>query len=101
MAIMTGLMLAGLLATGEAPDMRVESRGLDLARPGEALVLAERIRTASRDWCAAYRVVLTPDQVGDPRVCEAEMRRRASHALPMAQRILFIRAGGQRALNRP
>lgn len=100
MAIMTGLILAGLLTTG-APDMHVASRGLNLSRPGDAAILADRIRTASRDWCAEHRAILTPDQVGDPRVCETEMRRRASATLPMRQRVMFVRAGGQRALNRP
>jgi len=99
MATITGLMMAGLLATGGAPDMYVDARGLSMARPGDALVLAERIRSASGAWCATHRAVLTPDHIGDPRVCEREMKRRAIHQVPWAERLLFVRAGGQRALN--
>jgi UrcA family protein len=101
MSLMTELMLAAALVAGGAPDMRVEAQGLNMARPGEALILAERIRVASRDWCALHRAVLTPDSIGDPSVCEREMRRRASHALPWPHRVQFVRAGGQTALNRP
>ena len=101
MSLMLELMLAGALAAGGAPDMHVDTQGLHMARPGEALILAGRIRVASRDWCAAHRAVLTPDSVGDPLVCEREMRRRAYAALPQPHRINFVRAGGQTALNRP
>jgi len=96
-----GLMLAGALLGGPAPDMRVEAQGLNMARAGDPMILAGRIRAASRDWCAAHRAFLTPDSVGDLRVCEREMRRRASNAIPWSQRLAFVRAGGQTALNRP
>ncbi|GAW42361.1 hypothetical protein SH203_02777 [Brevundimonas sp. SH203] len=101
MSLMFAAALAGALFAGEAPDMHVDARGLNMARPGEALILAGRIRVASRDWCALHRAVLTPDSLGDPRVCEREMRRRAYVALPRPQRGDFVRAGGQTALNRP
>lgn len=98
---MLGLMLAVALLAGDAPDMRVDAQGLHMARPGEALILAGRIRAASHEWCAVHRAVLTPDAVGDPLVCEREMRRRAYSAMPQTHRINFVRAGGQTALNRP
>ncbi|WP_135194300.1 hypothetical protein [Brevundimonas intermedia] len=98
---MLGPMLAAALLAGDAPDMRVDAQGLHMARPGEALILAGRIRVASHEWCAAHRAVLTPDAVGDPLVCEREMRRRAYNALPQPHRTHFVRAGGQTALNRP
>ncbi|TFW11807.1 hypothetical protein EGY25_06975 [Brevundimonas intermedia] len=99
--MMLGPMLAAALLAGDAPDMRVDAQGLHMARPGEALILAGRIRVASHEWCAAHRAVLTPDAVGDPLVCEREMRRRAYNALPQPHRTHFVRAGGQTALNRP
>jgi UrcA family protein len=100
MGLMLGIMLSGVLLTGDAPDMHIDATGLNMARPGEAMILAGRIRVASREWCAAYRQILTPDAAGDSLVCEREMRRRASAALPKSQRIAFVRAGGQTALNR-
>ena len=98
---MLGLMLAAALLAGDAPDMRVDAQGLHMARRDEALILAGRIRVASHEWCAAHRAVLTPDSVGDPLVCEREMRRRAYNAMPQPHRTNFVRAGGQTALNRP
>ncbi|VXB88326.1 conserved hypothetical protein [Brevundimonas sp. G8] len=100
MGVMLELMVAGALLAGEAPDMHVDAQGLQMARPGDALMLAGRIRVASRDWCAAHRAFLTPNSVGDPLVCEREMRRRAYNALPRSSRLDFVRAGGQTALNR-
>lgn len=100
MGLMLELMLAGALLAGEAPDMHVDAQGLQMARPGDALMLAGRIRGASRDWCAAHRAFLTPNSVGDPLVCEREMRRRAYNALPWSSRLNFVRAGGRTALNR-
>ena len=100
MGRMLELVLAGALLTGEAPDMHVDAQGLQMTRPGDALILAGRIRVASRDWCAAHRAFLTPNSVGDPRVCEREMRRRAYNTLPRSNRLDFVRAGGQTALNR-
>nr|WP_316628878.1 UrcA family protein [uncultured Brevundimonas sp.] len=101
MSLMVAAALAGALLAGDAPDMHVDAHGLNTARPGEAMILAGRIRAASRDWCAVHRAVLTPDSIGDARVCEREMRRRAYVALPRVQRVHFVRAGGQTALNRP
>ena len=98
---MLGLMLAAALLAGDAPDMRFDGQGLHMARPGEALILAGRIRAASHEWCAVHRAGLTPDSVGDPLVCEREMRRRAYNAMPQPHRTNFVRAGGQTALNRP
>ena len=100
MGLMIAAALAAALAAGQAPDMYVNAEGLNMARPGEAMILAGRIRTASRDWCAVHRAVLTPDSLGDASVCEREMRRRAYVALPRPQRMHFVRAGGQTALNR-
>lgn len=100
MGLMLELVLAGALLTSEAPDMHVDAQGLQMTRPGDALILAGRIRVASRDWCAAHRAFLTPNSVGDPRVCEREMRRRAYNTLPRSNRLDFVRAGGQTALNR-
>ena len=101
MSALVGMMIAGLLATGTAPDMRVDARDLAMDRPGHALALAERIQQASRSWCARYRSLLTPNDVGMPSVCEHEMKRRAFYQLPRAQRRLFVQAGGRRTLNRP
>ncbi|WP_292078221.1 MULTISPECIES: UrcA family protein [Brevundimonas] len=84
MGLMIAAALAAALAAGEAPDMHVDAEGLNMARPGEAMILAGRIRAASRDWCAVHRAVLTPDSLGDAS----------------AQRMHFVRAGGQTALNR-
>lgn len=98
---MLGVILAGALLAGAAPDMRVDAHDLRMARPGEALILAGRIRVASHEWCAVHRAVLTPDSLGDPLVCEREMRRRAYNAMPQTHRTKFVRAGGQTALNRP
>lgn len=101
MSALMGMMMAGLLATGTAPDMWVDAGDLAMARPGDAAVLAERIQAASRSWCARYRSLLTPNDVGMPSVCEHEMKRRAFYQLPRAQRRLFVQAGGRRTLNRP
>lgn len=98
---LAGMMMAGLLASGGAPDMRVTLEGLDLARPEGAQAAAGRIRSASRDWCAAHRGFLTPDALGAPQVCEQEMRRRAYRQIPPVERRLFVRAGGHRALTQP
>lgn len=98
---LAGMMMAGLLASGGAPDMRLTLEGLDLARPEGAQAAARRIRAASRDWCAVHRRVLTPDALGAPQVCEREMRRRAYREIPPVERRLFVRAGGRRALNQP
>ena len=98
---MLGLMLAAALLAGGAPDMRVDAQGLHMARPDEALILAGPIRAASHEWCAAHRSLLTPNSLGDPLVCEREMRRRAYNAMPQPHRTNFVRAGGQTALNRP
>jgi hypothetical protein len=91
---MTGLMglmlAAAVLAPGGAPSM---------GRTGDAAVLADRIQTASRDWCAQHRAVLTPGDLGLPQVCEREMRRRAYYQLPASERRLFVKAGGRRLLN--
>lgn len=100
MGLMIAAALAAALAAGQAPDMHVDAEGLNMARPGEAMILAGRIRAASHDWCAVHRAVLTPDSLGDASVCEREMRRRAYIALPRPQRVHFVRAGGQTALNR-
>ena len=99
MSALLGIMIAGLLATGTAPEMRVDARDLAMARPGDAAVLAQRIQAASRTWCARYRGVLTPNDMGMPSVCEREMKRRAFYQLPREQRRLFVLAGGRRALN--
>ena len=101
MSLIAGLTLATTLLAGPAPDMSVQAQGLNLARRDEALILAQRIRVASRDWCALNRAFLTPDSIGDPRVCEQEMRRRAVNAIPRTHRVDFVRAGGRTALNRP
>ncbi|WP_428153347.1 hypothetical protein [Brevundimonas sp.] len=100
MGLMLELMVAGALVAGAAPDMHIDAQGLQMARPGDALMLAGRIRVASRDWCAAHRAFLTPNSVGDPLVCEREMRRRAYNALTRSNRLEFVRAGGRTALNR-
>ncbi|MED5538187.1 MAG: UrcA family protein [Pseudomonadota bacterium] len=101
--MMTGLMglmlAAAVLAPGGAPDMRVDAKGLSMGRTGDAAVLADRIQTASRDWCAQHRAVLTPGDLGLPQVCEREMRRRAYYRLPASERRLFVKAGGRRLLN--
>ena len=100
MTAFTGLMTAAaLLATGPAPDMRVDARDLAMARPGDAAILAERIHAASRSWCASHRAILTPADIGLPRVCEREMKRRAFYQMPAAERRLFVKAGGRRLLN--
>ena len=100
MMTVIALAAAGLIV-GDAPDMRVSTQGLDLARPGHAEQLAERIRAESRVWCARHAAVLTPDHLGDASLCETEMRRRARTALPRQAWRPFARAGGLRALNRP
>ena len=49
MSALMGMMMAGLLATGTAPDMRVDARDLAMARPGDAAVLAQRIQAATNE----------------------------------------------------
>lgn len=50
MGLMIAAALAAALAAGEAADMHVNAEGLNMARPGEAMILAGRIRAASHDW---------------------------------------------------
>lgn len=99
--LVTAAMLALTPPTGsDGLTLRVSTAGLDLARPGDAAVLAERIVDESRRFCEANRHVVTPDHVGDPRVCQRAMADAAISALPRDDWRRFARAGGNRAVNR-
>ena len=83
------------------PVMTVEAADLDLSRPAEAAAFAERVRAASREFCAEHRAVVTPAHVAQPRVCERAMRSAALRELAPERMRAFSRAGGVRLLHRP
>ena len=83
------------------PVMAVDVADLDLSRPSEAAVFAERLREASRDFCAGHRALVTPRHVAQPRVCERAMRAAALRELSPERARDFRRAGGVSLLYRP
>ena len=80
------------------PEMRVVVGDLDFARPADQDRFVERVRAASRAFCAEHLEIVTPDRLGDPAVCRIEMRRLAYRALPEAQRQQLASAGRFRAI---
>lgn len=82
------------------PVMAVDVADLDLSRPSEAAVFAERLREASRDFCAENRALVTPRHVAQPRVCERAMRAAALRVLSPERARDFRRAGGLAILYR-
>jgi UrcA family protein len=98
MFLITALAVA-LAFEPTAPAMTVPAAGLDLSRPADAEVFAERVAAESRRFCAAHRAVITPDQASPP-ACERGMARLAVEGLPTPQWRRFVGAGGMRALSR-
>lgn len=83
------------------PVMAVDAADLDLSRQSEAAVFAERVREASRDFCAEHRALVTPRHVAQPRVCERAMRAAALRELSRDRMRAFRQAGGVPLLHRP
>lgn len=104
--LLSHLLSAALLSAAAvaAPEpgltMRVPAAGLDLSRPADATLFADRIAQESRRFCESHVGVVTPGHVGDRRVCERAMAGEAVSALPSAQWRDFMRAGGAAALRR-
>lgn len=82
------------------PVMAVDVADLDLSRPSEAAVFVDRLREASRDFCAGHRALVTPRHVAQPRVCERAMRAAALRELSPERTRAFRSAGGLAMLYR-
>lgn len=80
------------------PEMRVAIGDLDFARAADQREFVRRVHAASRDFCRQHLDVVTPDRLGDPAICRAEMRWQAYRALPDAQRRQFALTGQMRAV---
>ena len=83
------------------PVMAVKAADLDVSRADEAAVFAERVRQASRTFCAEHRALVTPGHIAQPRVCERAMRAAALRELSPERMRAFSRAGGVPVLYRP
>lgn len=80
------------------PQLRVAISDLDFARPADQDVFVQRVRSASRAFCDRHLEIVTPDRLGDPAICRAEMRRLAYRALPERQRQEIASTGRFRAI---
>ena len=90
-----------LALSGDTPPvMRVPAAGLRLSEPAHAEIFARRLVDQSRNFCAAHIEFLTPDHVGNPRVCERGMALEAVRALSAQRRADFRQAGGRQMLSR-
>lgn len=88
------------LSGDEPPVMRVPAAGLRLSEPAHAEIFARRLADQSRSFCAAHIEFLTPDHVGNPRLCERGMALEAVRAMSAQRRADFRQAGGRRMLAR-
>jgi UrcA family protein len=93
------VLAALLLSDPAAPTMTVPAAGLDLSRPADAALFAERVATESRRFCAAHRRLVTPEHAA-PGVCERGMARLAVEQLSTPRWRRFVAAGGMRVLSR-
>jgi UrcA family protein len=80
------------------PQMRVAIGDLDFARAADQQEFVRRVHAASRDFCRDHLEVVTPDRLGDPAICRAEMRWQAYRALPEPRRRQFALTGQMRAV---
>lgn len=98
------LILAAALMTQAAPapsaepELRVAIGDLDFTRPADQDAFMQRVRAASRAFCDRHLDLVTPERLGDPTICRAEMRRLAYRALPERQRREIASTGRFRAI---
>lgn len=98
------LILAAALMTQAAPapsaepELRVAIGDLDFTRPADQDVFVQRVHAASRAFCDRHLEIVTPDRLGNPAICRAEMRRLAYRALPERRRQEIASTGRYRVI---
>lgn len=85
-------------APSAEPELRVAIGDLDFTQPADQDAFVQRVRAASRAFCDRHLELVTPDRLGDPAVCRAEMRRLAYRALPERQRQEIASMGRYRVI---